>query len=389
MVTKPNFLSITAIKQLVPKMLLVVGVAVMMLIIVPGRVLSGPTDPLEKAKDNSQSKTSTSTKTDSQGNVIVRTVTTGPFTHTETTTITKGPAAGYTKTNTFTNTGKQISTTEKNADGTGFTSKWDDKGGVTKTTTDKSGQVTTEKRDSSGTLLSKTAQITHPNGTVATQTLDSVTGKPTGLTLKDKNGNVTTTLPDGKGGFTAAVKSVDGKVETITYDPSGKLTGLTIKDSKGNVATALPDGKGGFTSAVTGEHGKVATSSYDVDGKLTGQTTKDKNGKVISSTTSTYDAKGGSTSVTTDRHGKVISSKVYDGSGNVVSQTGKQQKYTVGPSGQSTGGTQTSQGSGKHKDKENFQTEVFHRDKEKPTVQVSGSPGTSSGSGQQMHHKKH
>ena len=93
--------------------------------------------------------------------------------------------------------------------------------------------------------------------------------------------------------------------------------------------------------------------------------------------------------MTTDKHGKVISSKVYDSSGNVVSQTGKKQIMTLGTSGQSTGGTQTSQGSGKPKDKHKLQTEVFQQNKDKSNVQDSGSSGMSSGSGQGKHHKKH
>jgi hypothetical protein len=103
----------------------------------------------------------------------------------------------------------------------------------------------------------------------------------------------------------------------------------------------------------------------------------------------TPDAKGGSSSVTTEKHGKIISSKVYDRSGNVASQTGKNQIITLEMSGQSTGGTQTSKRSGKHKNKQSCQTQVVHQDKDKSSVQDSGSSGTSSGSGQQIHHGRH
>ncbi len=93
--------------------------------------------------------------------------------------------------------------------------------------------------------------------------------------------------------------------------------------------------------------------------------------------------------MTTDKHGKVLSSKVYDKLGNVVSQTGQKQIMSLGTSGQSTSGTQTSQGSGKHKDKEKFQTTVVHQDKDKSNVQKSDSSGASSVSGQGKHHRRH
>jgi hypothetical protein len=53
-----------------------------------------------------------------------------------------------------------------------------------------------------------------------------------------------------------------------------------------------------------------------------------------------------------------------------------------------TGGTQTSQGKGKHKDKQLFQAEVVQQNKEKPKVQDWGSSSASSGStGQMQHHR--
>jgi hypothetical protein len=365
------------IKQLIPKMLLVAGLVLTILVSAPSRVLS--TDPEKSKAAQSHTESIPDGKGGSEG---TRTTTTGGGHTTVTEIYTVGPNAGTTTTMKFGAGGGPIqSESVKRPDGSIENRVWDANGTSIVTTTRPDGTVKTQTLAApaggpgSEKVTSVSIQTTHPNGTVATQTIDPTTGKPTGLTLKDSNGNVTTTTPDGKGGFTAAVKSAGGKVETITYDPSGKLTGLSLKDLKGNVTTALPDGKGGFTSAVTEKNGKVATSSYDADGKLTGETTKDKNGKVISSTSTTYDANGGATSVTKDKNGKVVSSTVYDKLGNVVSQTGKKQIMSLGTGGQSTGGTQTSQGSGKHKDKS--------------IVQDSGSSGTSSGSGQQMHHKKH
>ena len=61
---------------------------------------------------------------------------------------------------------------------------------------------------------------------------------------------------------------------------------------------------------------------------------------------------------------------------------------TLGTSGQSTGGTQTSQGSGKHKDKQSFQAGVVQQNKEKPKVQDWGSSSASSGSSGQMQHHR-
>ena len=380
------------IKQLFPKMLLVTGLVLTILVSAPSRVLS--TDN-EKSKA-AQSHTETLYADGGNGGPVVgtRTTTTRGGITTVTDIYDVGPKAGTTHTETGIGggSGMVISISDKHADGSSVNSVFDATGGTTTTTTSPDGTVKTEKFIKGGgggdVLTSASIQTTHPNGTVATQTLDPTTGKTTGLTLKDKNGNVTTTLPDGKGGFTAAVKSADGKVETITYDPSGKLTGLSVKDSKGNVTTALPDGKGGFTSTVPGDKGKVATSSYDADGKPTGETIKDKNGKVVSTTTVTPDGKGGSTSVTKDKNGKVVSTTTTGPDGKVVSQTGKNKKFSD-TGAQSTGGTQTSQGSGKHKDKHKFQTEVFHQNKEKSNFQDSGSSSGSSGSGQQGHHKKH
>jgi YD repeat-containing protein len=377
------------IKQLIPRMLLVMVLALTILVYAPSRVLS--TDPEKSKAGQSHTESISDGKGGSEG---TRTTTTGGGRTTVTEIYTVGPNAGTTITEKFGSTGFLTSETTKRPDGSIENKVFDASHASIVTTTRPDGTVKTETFNAplggpgSEKLTSVSLQTTHPNGTVATETIDPSTGKPTGLTLKDSKGNVTTTTPDGKGGFTAAVKSPDGKIETTTYDPSGKLTGLSLKDSKGNVTTALPDGKGGFASSVTEKNGKVATSSYDADGKLTGETTKDKNGKVISSTSTTYDANGGSTSVTKDKNGKVVSSTVYDKLGNVVSQTGKKQVMTLGTSGQPTGGTQTSQGSGKHKDKEHFQADVFHQAKEKQNDQSSSSPSGSSNPnpGQSHHH---
>ena len=90
-------------------------------------------------------------------------------------TITAGPDAGQTKTYRVDSNGTQISATIKNADGSGLNSV-NDKSGNTTTYTDKSGEVTTEKRDIAGTLVSKTIQST-VGGQVTTQTIDPTTGK--------------------------------------------------------------------------------------------------------------------------------------------------------------------------------------------------------------------
>jgi hypothetical protein len=334
------------IKQLIPKILLVTGLAVTILVLAPSRVLSAPPGA---AESQIKKQEHTEAYIEDGKTVGVRTRTEGPGGATVTIKFTDGARDGLTVTFRLDSNDNKISSTSKSRDGTIANTVYDGKGGSTVTTTRPNGTVKTETFHTTGLpgadkLTSASIKTTSPNGTVATQTIDPTTGKPTGLTLKDKNGNVT---------------------------------------------AALPDGKGGFTSSVPGEHGKVATSSYDADGKLTGQTTKDKNGKVISSTTTTYDPKGGSKSVTTDKHGKVISSKVYDSSGNVVSQTGKKQIMSLGTGGQSTGGTQTSQGNGKPKDKHKLQAQVFQQNKDKSNVQDSGSSGASSGSGQQRHHKRH
>jgi len=244
MITKPNFLSIMRIKQLVPRMLLVVGLAAIMSAIGPGRVLSGPTDSLEKAK--SITEFHTEPILDGKGEVVgTKTTTSRGFSSTDTETYTAGPYAGSIISHTHDATGQRTSTTIKNPDGSGSTEK------------------------------------------------------------------------------------VDGKNDVVTVT--------------------------------------------------------DKNGQLVSTTTTTPDGKGGSTSVTKDKNGKVVSTTTTGPDGNVVSQTGKNKKFSD-TEAQSTGGTQTSQGSGKQKDKHKFATEVFHQNKEKSNVQDSGSSSASSGSSGQSHH---
>jgi YD repeat-containing protein len=384
--TKPNFLSIMTITQLVPRMLLVMLLALTILVSAPSRVLS--TDPVK-----TKGQQHTEAITDGKGNQIgIATITKEPgggTTRTEN--LTRGPNAPSIRTYRVDRNGVQVSAIIHNADGSALTSVPDGKGGNILTLKDKEGDITTEKRDSTGKLVSKTIEIPdHQSvGHITIQTIDPTTGKVTVSKDTVPNGRVRTITYTASG--QPALQTIvhpDGKVETTTYDPSGKPTGLTLNDSKGNVTTALPDGKGGFISTAKGEHGKVATSSYDADGKLTGETTKDKHGKVVSTTAVTPDGKGGTTSVTKDKHGKVVSTTTTGPDGKVVSQTGKKQKFSDAGA-QTIGGTQTSQGSGKHKDKHKLQTQFFQQNKDKSNIQDSGSSGASSGSGQQKHHKKH
>ena len=205
----------------------------------------------------------------------------------------------------------------------------DASGGGVETITSPNGTIETVKGDSAGNVISKSIQTTSPDGSVTTQTIDPKTGKVTVSTIKDSQGNVTTTTPDGKGGVTQS--TTDAKTGNVTYK--------------------TPDG----TTTVT-----------------------DKNGVLISTTTVKPNGKGGFTSVTTDNSGKVISKTTTGPDGKVVSQTGKNKKFSDAGA-QSTGGMQASQGSAKHKDKQNFQTDIFHQNKEKSNNQEWGSSSGTSG----------
>ena len=303
--TKPNFLSIMTIKQLLPRMLLVVGLAFTGLVSIPNWSSAEPpavTVPLYDNSGNVVGSVTTTSHGSGGGQTVDRTYTVPAYTRV----VENQDAKGNT-----------ISGFMTMADGSRTDYHVDASGNKTTTGTLPNGTIETVKTDAAHNVTSRSQQTTYPNGTVATTTFDP------------KN-------------------------------PYGPPTLLTIKDAKGNITTALPDGKGGFTSAVTEKHGQVATTSYDANGKPTGETTKDKNGKLISTTTVTPDGKGGSTSVTKDKNGKVVSTTTTGPDGKVVSQTGKNKKFSD-TGAQSTGGTQTSQGSGKHKDKHKFQTEVFHQ----------------------------
>jgi hypothetical protein len=323
------------IKQLIPKMLLVAGLVLTILVSGPSRVLS--TDQEIKLP-----QPHTEALTDDKGNVIGTKTTTVGAAGTKTTKLdfNVGPLAGTTQTYKQDINGKQISGYTKYPDGSSSLGVFDGKGGVTSVTTDKSGVATTENRDSAGNVVSKSIQSTSPNGTVATQTIDPATGKVTQTTLKDSQGNVTTQTPDGKGG----------------------LTQRTTDFKTGNVTFKTADG----TSTVT-----------------------DKNGVLISKTTVKPDGKGGFTSVTTDNNGKVISKTTTGPDGKIVSQKGKNNKFSVDTGAQSTGGMQTSQGKGKHKDKQHFQSEVVQQNKEKLQNQNMSSSSASSGSsGQMQYHRR-
>jgi hypothetical protein len=358
MVTKPYFLNIVTIKQLFPRILLVVGLALACLVSIPNWALSASpvTEPI-KDSDGNLVGTKTTILHGSGGSKTIET------------TYNVGPESGTHRISTYDDKGKPISDLITKRDGTRAESHTDASGGGTGTTIYPGGAVYTEKFGPDSKQITLTKVVPYPNGTVTTQTIDFKTGTSSAIAIKDAKGKVTTALPDGKGGFTSVVKGEHGNVATSTYDREGQLNDVTTRDKQGKVISTTEitlNNRGRFNSV-----------------------TKDGKGQVISTTAITNDGKGGFNSVTTDKNGKVVSSTVLANDGKVVSQTGKKQIMSLGTSGQSTGGTQTSQGSGKHKDKENLQTQVIHQDKEKSNVQSPGSSGTSSGSGQQSHHRRH
>jgi hypothetical protein len=345
-------------KQLISKMLLVTGLVLTILVFAQTQVLSSDPIAESKAKEMVQQPKVLGPVPLVEGGQTVGSVmaTVDPATgaRTKTETYLLGPKAGTTAITNYDGKGTAISWSETSKDGTVATGVRDSTGGGgTNTIKRPDGTVETLRLDPSNKVVSDTIQTTSPDGSVTTQTIDPKTGKVTVSTIKDSQGNVTTTTPDGKGGVTQS----------------------TTNAKTGNVTYKTPDG----TTTVT-----------------------DKNGVLISTTTVKPNGKGGFTSVTTDNSGKVISKTTTGPDGKVVSQTGQNKKFSKNTGAQSTGGMQASQGSGKHKDKhmfeneafhqskhkdnQNFQTDFFHQAKEKSNFQDSGSSGASSGSGQSHHH---
>jgi hypothetical protein len=281
---------------------------------------------------------------------------------------------------------------------------------------------------------------TGADGSVITTTYDPVTDSWT-KTTKDKDGNVISTAnakPDGKGGYTETTKDSTGNVISTTWTDGKGGSATTQMDKAGNVTTTITDGKGGSTTTQKDQNGNIiTTTTKTVDGRggfvsttidtKTGNVTtevknaasgkdtitvKDKNGVVVSTTTKTPDGKGGSISVTTgNTRLKVI--VTCDSAGNctktsskaVSSKQKKAQNINLGTGDKSTGQPTLAVSSGKQKLQtkilnqtnqispsessatQKLQAEVFHQDKS--NVQDTGSSGTSSGSGQQSHHKRH
>jgi hypothetical protein len=325
MTTKPNFLSIMKIKQLFPRMLLIVGLACTVLVSIPNW---SPADP-PSAPPPSVSEV----LKDGNGNPIgIKTTTThgSGGSKTEDSIFTAGPNAGIHSIVNEDAKGNIVNQNITYPNGTRLDLNKDASGGGVETITSPNGTIETLKGDSAGNVMSKSIQTTSPDGSITTQTIDPKTGNVTASTIKDSKGNVTTQWPNGTGG----------------------LTQSTTDAKTGNVTFKTADG----TSTVT-----------------------DKNGVLISTTTVKPNGKGGFTSVTTDNSGKVISKTTTGPDGKVVTQTGQNKKFSKNSGVQSTGGMQSSQGSGKHKDKQNFQTDIFQHAKEKSHDQNWGSPSGTSG----------
>jgi hypothetical protein len=134
------------------------------------------------------------------------------------------------------------------------------------TTTRPDSSVETMKLDPGGSITSQTKQTTYPNGTVATQAIDPKTGTSTGLTIKDRQGKVTTALPDGKGGYSAVTKDSNGSVRSTTvYDSTGKVISQSGEKPKTPVGFAGQDSgegshKGGRKPSWVADHMKRRTS---------------------------------------------------------------------------------------------------------------------------------
>ena len=132
------------IKQLIPKMLLVTGLVLTILVSAPSRVIS--TDPV-KSKVQQEQHTEAVYGNKGPGDIIgTKTTTVQGLTTTVTTTYTAGEFAGKTETMKFGgSSGTLQSSTVKRPDGSNENSIYDDKGGKIVTTTGADGTVRLEK----------------------------------------------------------------------------------------------------------------------------------------------------------------------------------------------------------------------------------------------------
>ncbi len=160
---------------------------------------------------------------------------------------------------------------------------------ATKTTTDKSGNVTTTTKDADGNVIKVTEQWT--DGSVTTYTYDPATGK-----------RVVTEQRDGK------------VVDQQTIDPDA--TKATLSSGAG-VETIVNAGQPG--SQPTFEHETIKTTT-DKSGNVTATTT-DANGNAVkvtkqwtdgSKTIYTYDPATGKRTVTEQRDGKTVDQQTID-----------------------------------------------------------------------------
>jgi hypothetical protein len=268
-------------------------------------------------------------------------------------------------------TGANTVVHDKNGNLVSYTNFTEDPKGYTKTTRDGKGNITTTEtattygtgstgiatKDGNGQLIKETRTWINPDGSSLSKTTDF------------KTGTVVTDNSNGKGLTTSTTTDKSGKTISTTTSTYDKTTGSS-------------------TVKTTDSTGNSTTRTYDNSRILTGATTTDKNGSLVSKTSYSREANGNLHVETYGKDGKLVSETVYDKKGKIVQQIGKPQTIAVGQSGQATGGTQTTQGKGKHKDKQLFQAGVVQQNKEKPKAQDWGSSSASSGStGQMQHHR--
>ena len=179
------------------------------------------------------------------------------------------------------------------------------------TSTDSSGNTTTNLYDTHGSLTSATTVDSTGGTTLKVTTSYTYTGTVA-------TGSVETAITYDPSSSYAVT---DTKVTTSTYDTKGNLTRQEVKDTAGGATTdqitTSTYNANGTVATKTDPDGTTTTNTYDTYGNTTGTTTA-KSGSATLTSSSTYDVIGEATSET-DTSG-AYSQYSYDLLGNVVVQ---------------------------------------------------------------------
>ena len=260
------------------------------------------------------------------------------------------PTFEHDTTQTTTDKSGNVTTTTKDADGNVIevTKQWTDGSKTIYTSDPTTGKQTVTEQKDGKTVNQKTitpdtkATLSSGNGVETIVTAGKPGTEPTfehdaTKTTTDKSGNITTTTKDADGNVVKITKQwTDGSKTIYTSDPkTGKQTVTEQKDGKTvdektitpNAKATLSSGDGVETIVTAGQPGTEPTFEHDATKTTTDKsgnittTTKDANGNVIkvteqwtdgSVTTYTYDPATGKRVVTEQRDGKVVDQQTID-----------------------------------------------------------------------------